>query len=288
MKDEHNIYLIDTHCHMQSAGSVVLKSQTKDLWSKAKELNGDLIIKRAINNGVRKMICVGCDLTDSQAAIQFAVSHPECWASIGIHPHQANEYRGKNLLKKEFSNLAMTPRVIAIGECGLDYFYNYSDKAAQYELLEFQIDLAIRCKLPLIFHVRQAFDDFWPIFDNFASNNKIRGVLHSFTDNDTNLKKAIARGLFIGVNGIVTFVKKPEQLEIYRSIPLNNLLLETDAPYLTPSPYRGTINESKYIKLIAEFLADLRGCREGLADLSIATTNNANKLFNLSSKDLSS
>jgi TatD DNase family protein len=128
----------------------------------------------------------------------------------------------------------------------------------------------------MIFHVREAFDDFWPVFDQYKG---IRGVLHSFTDSVANLEKAVARGLYIGVNGIATFAKDDKKTVMYRTIPQRSLLLETDAPFLTPIPFRGTINEPKHIRVVAEFLAKLRG--EDLETLAGATTSNAKTLFNV-------
>jgi len=140
--------------------------------------------------------------------------------------------------------------------------------------------LALEHNLPVIFHVRDAFDDFWPIFERYYSKDRpIRGVLHSFTDTQANLEKALGYGLYIGVNGIATFTKKPEQQAMYRSIPLASLLLETDAPFLTPVPYRGKICEPYHIRTIAEFLAAQRG--EKLEAISEATTSNARRLFGI-------
>ena len=138
------------------------------------------------------------------------------------------------------------------------------------------MELAQKHNLALIFHVREAYDDFWPIYDKFSG---IRGVLHSFTDNMANLDKALARGLFIGVNGIATFTKETIQTEVYRAIPITNLLLETDAPYLTPVPLRGNINEPKNTRLVGEYLASLRG--ETLETISSKTTENAKQLFKI-------
>jgi TatD DNase family protein len=161
-----------------------------------------------------------------------------------------------------------------VGECGLDYFYTHSPKEAQIEVLRFQIELALEHDLPLSFHVREAFDDFWPLFESYSG---IRGVLHSFTDTEANLRRAIDHGLYIGVNGIATFAKKPEQLVIYRTIPQQLLLLETDAPFLTPVPFRGKVCESKHVRVTAEYLAEFRG--ETLEDLAATTTANARALF---------
>ena len=265
----------DTHCHIQSIDAAKGERHTRELWAKADSLTARTVIQNAVAVGVTKMVCVGCDLEDSELAVSFVQNHPECFASIGLHPHEAQHYVGDNHKLQKFCNLVKEPKVIAIGECGLDYYYEHSLKEAQLEMLKFQLGLAKKEKLPVIFHVREAFDDFWPIYDEY----QVRGVLHSFTDTAENLQKAVERGLYIGVNGIATFVKEPKQLEAYKSIPLEFLLLETDAPFLTPTPYRGTINEPKQTRVVGEFVAQLRG--QDLASLAAATTMNAHKLFGI-------
>jgi TatD DNase family protein len=266
--------LFDTHCHIQSAGQKVGERTTRALWAKAGDISVDDIIARAHEKGVARMMCVGCDLADSKLAIDCAQDRKNVYASIGIHPHEA-EITLQNGLLDEFAGLVTSPKVVAVGECGLDYFYNHSPKAAQIEVLRFQMELAIQHNLPMIFHVRESFSDFWPIFDEYQG--KIRGVLHSFTDSRENLDKALQHGLYIGVNGIATFAKDPKQLEMYRAIPLEKLLLETDAPFLTPVPHRGTICEPYHVSLTANFLSDLRG--ENVETLATATVDNAQQLF---------
>jgi TatD DNase family protein len=165
---------------------------------------------------------------------------------------------------------------VAIGECGLDYFYTHSPREAQIDLLKFQIELALEHDLPLSFHVREAFDDFWPIFESYRGAD-LRGVLHSYTDNLANLEKAVKHGLYFGVNGIATFVKDEQSRVTYRTIPQHLLLLETDAPFLTPVPFRGKVCESKHARVTAEFLAGLR--EQPLEDIAATTTANARALF---------
>lgn len=269
---------VDTHCHIQSAGRFNGERQTSELWSKAPDLTAAQIVKNAKADGVKKLICVGCELADSRLAIDFAPTEPDCFASIGIHPHEAQHFAGNSEKLQEFAELANQPKVVAVGECGLDYFYEYSPKEAQAEILKFQIELALEHDLPMIFHVREAFDDFWPIFESYKGG-KIRGALHSFTDNQENLARAVKHGLFVGVNGIATFAKQPEQLAMYKAIPPGNLLLETDAPFLTPIPFRGQINEPKHVRTVAEFLAKLRN--EPLEELAKTTTVNAEHLFGI-------
>lgn len=268
--------LVDTHCHIQSIGLAEGERTTRELWAKLPELTAYTVVASARIAGVTRLLCVGCDLADSRLAVDFVQNRAECSASVGIHPHEAQHFAGNQAKLDEFAALANEPKVVAVGECGLDYYYTHSPKADQIVVLKFQIELALRHNLPLIFHVREAFDDFWPVFDNYSG---LRGVLHSFTDSATNLAKGLERGLYIGVNGIATFAKNPDQLEVYRSIPLEKLLLETDAPFLTPAPDRGKINEPKRLGAVAEFLARLRS--EAREELATATTNNAHQLFGI-------
>lgn len=254
--------LVDTHCHIHS----------KDY-----PLDPNEVIKNAIADEVTKMICVGQDLEDSQIATDFVVDRPNTWASIGIHPHESKHYIRNSQTLAEFEKLATEDKVVAVGECGLDYFYDHSDKDEQKKILEFQLNVAQKYNLPLIFHVRDAFEDFWKIFDNFKN---LRGVVHSFTADTEVLNQALERGLYIGLNGIMTFTKNAIQLNAAKHVPKNKLVLETDAPYLTPVPFRGTICQPKHIRNTAEFLAKLR--QETLEELALNTTRNAGELFSLS------
>ena len=272
--------LVDTHCHIQSIGASAGERVTRELWAKADGLTGDSVVAGAVAAGVTRLLCVGCDLADSQLAAAFVQNRPNCWASVGIHPHEAQHFAGQPAKLADFAALATQSKVVAIGECGFDFYYNHSPRAAQTEVLRFQIELALKHDLPLIFHVRAAFDDFWPIFDSYQG---ARGVLHSFTDSAANLAKGLERGLFIGVNGIATFAKDSQLLEVYRTIPSDRLLLETDAPFLAPAPYRGGINEPKRIATIVDCLADLRDVDH--KDLAKDTTNNACRLFGFQAKN---
>ena len=307
--------LTDTHCHIQSVDALEGEEHTQALWAKARETSPEDIIERARTADVTMLICVGCNLSDSQLAVDFVKTRENCWAAIGVHPHEAHLYvpelapRGvdssstrspysqygslrASLSPSAASNpehrdpfdalkaLASAPKVVAVGECGLDYFYENSDRESQRAVLAKHIELAVEHNLPIIFHVRDAFDDFWPIFKRYHSAAKpIRGVLHSFTDSAPNLRKALDFGLLIGVNGIATFTKNTDQQAMYRTIPLDKLLLETDAPFLTPVPYRGKICEPYHIRTIAEFLAGQRG--ESLEAIATATTRNARQLFGI-------
>lgn len=265
----------DTHCHIHEADSMDGSDLVVSKWHKAGFDSSQTLIDDAVNSDVGTMICVGCTLEDSKTAVALAQKSKHCLASIGIHPHEAKDHQSTHV-QQEFTELASSEGVVAIGECGLDYFYEHSPKKTQWGVLEFQLDVALQNNLPVIFHVREAFDDFWPIFDNFKG---LRGVLHSFTDSKLVLEQALNRGLCIGLNGIMTFTKDEKQLEMAKAVPLQHLVLETDAPFLTPTPYRGTICQPKHVVLTAEFLSDLRD--ESLEELAAATTHNAKELFGI-------
>lgn len=259
--------LTDTHCHIQDVSD--------PMWAKVGEPDVATMIKDATAADVSRLICVGTTVGDSAKAIGFVRDRQNCWASIGLHPHDA---KGGAQALNALAALIKTPtqqKIVAIGECGLDYHYSLSPKTDQTAALRFQIELALQHDLPLIFHVRDALDDFWPIFDSYKN---VRGVMHSFTDTPANLHKALERGLYIGVNGITTFKNNHAQQAMVKQIPLQKLLLETDAPFLTPVPLRGKVNVPANVALVAEFLANLRG--ESVTDIAKHTTHNAQTLFN--------
>lgn len=271
-----DIALFDTHCHIHEAPvrGEGEPDATQNLWAKLGHPQPQVLIADARAAGVAKLLCVGCSLADSRRAVALAQAESNVWASIGVHPHEAQVHLEHSTWLEEFAQLAGQPKVVAIGECGLDYFYNHSPREAQIAVLRFQLELARHHDLPMVFHVREAFDDFWPIFDEFPG---IRGVIHSFTAGKKELREILARDLFVGLNGITTFMKKAEQLEAIKAVPLEKMVLETDAPFLTPVPYRGTICVPRHVRVVAEFLSDLRD--ESLETIAVHTTHNADILF---------
>ncbi len=252
--------LIDTHCHIHESDY---------------PLDREEVLTASTEAGVTKIICVGTSLESSREAIEFASRHDDVFATIGVHPHEAKDGI-KGLAELITAGPGLMNKVVGVGEIGLDYYYNHSPREVQIKALNQQIELALKHDLPISFHVRDAFDDFWSIFDNF---HDIKGVLHSYTDNTANLEKALSRGLFIGVNGIATFNKNPEQRAMYKAIPLESMLLETDAPFLSPVPFRGKPNQSTFIPKIVDFLTELRG--ETYDEIAATTTKNAEKLFKI-------
>jgi len=269
--------IVDTHCHIHEAQfEMTGDDPVRAKWLRAEKGDADEIIADAVAAGVTRMICVGTDVDDSVLAVDFVQERPQTWASIGIHPHEAKRYVDDGAALQKFAELAELEKVVAVGECGLDFFYDHSPKADQLKILRFQIELALKHNLPMIFHVRDAFEDFWPVFDSYTG---IRGVVHSFTATEAVLAQALERGLYIGLNGIMTFTKDEGQLTAAKKIPLQRLLIETDAPFLTPAPVRGKICEPKHATLTLSFVAQLQERTD--QQLADETTANARRLFNL-------
>ena len=240
-------YLIDSHCHLHDQEFFAPEVQLA-------------LLEKAVKNQVQKIICIGTDHQDSLHAAKFTEQHPEfqLFWSYGIHPSECDKKRPKIDLIK----IPKPP--VAIGEVGLDYHYGREFRDAQITLFEEMLELSQKSNLPLIFHVREAFDDFFAVLDNF-NNQEIRGVVHSFTDNKKNLKKSLDRGFYIGVNGIATYSTLPMP-------PLDRILLETDAPFLAPVPFRGETNDSSHIKDIARWLSE----KLKLSEFEIAKTTSTN------------
>lgn len=250
---------IDTHCHIHSSLFPNEPSET---------------IERAKNAGVAQMICVGTDVNDSYTVVQFVEKHEDCFGSIGIHPHEASKEQDRI---NEIDEIYMKnkKKIVAIGEIGLDFYYNHSPKNEQLSVLEKQLEIAQKYSLPVIFHVRDAFEEFWPVFDSFS----VTGVIHSFSSGRIELEDILKRELYVGLNGIMTFTKRVEQLDALSLIPLKRILLETDAPFLTPVPNRGKVNCPEFLVDTAEFVATKLGVSQ--QELEEATTKNAKKLFTI-------
>lgn len=222
------------------------------------------MLARAKYSGVEKVVVIGTDPQDSLAARDFASAHDHVYWTFGVHPNDWAKWHQEDLITKT------EPRLVAIGEVGLDYHYGETDKKQQIRLLNDMLTLATTLDLPVSFHVREAFADFLAVVQNFP---KLRGVIHSFSDNKKTLKRLLDEtDFYIGVNGMATYSTLP-------LAPLEKILLETDAPFLTPKPHRGVKNEPAYIKNIAEWLATTTG--KSFAEVAEKTTKNATTLFAL-------
>jgi TatD DNase family protein len=248
--------LIDTHCHPQTS-----------------QYDGDRgeMVKRTIDGGVG-MICVGFDLESSEKAIELADKSENIWAAVGLHP---NDNLDEEFDAAKYKELAKDKKVIAIGEIGLDYYRTPEKEKQEIQKKRFeeQIQMAKESNLPVIMHCRQAYDDAFEIL----KNKQVEGVAHSFTDTWENAEKVFDLGFYIGFNGIITFTE--QYYEIVMKSPMDRILIETDAPYLAPVPYRGKRNESLYVIEVAKKIARLKNL--SLEEVSKITTDNAIKLFKL-------
>ncbi len=258
--------MIDTHAHLHFA----------DAFTDTRE-----VLARAYKAGVDTIINVGVNPEDSRKALVFA-QNPEyglqktgikLYATAGLHPHEAT--LGDAALDV-IADLA--EEAVAIGECGLDYYRNLATKSEQDRVLRSQIEIALEHNLPLVFHVRDGWQDFFAVLRDYP---RARGVIHSFTGYQREVEQALGHDgeLYFGLNGIMTFTSDEAQLEAACVIPMDRLLLETDCPYLAPAPHRGKRNEPAYVPAIAEFLALLRSVE--VDELARATTRNAERLFGL-------
>jgi TatD DNase family protein len=243
------------------------------------------VLKRSKNANVTRLIAVGCSLGDSQKAVDLASQNTGIWATVGSHPHDGSDYIANKNAANKTRELLKSPKVVGIGEIGLDYYHEYSSKEIQAKILREQIEIGLETNLPFVFHVREAFDDFWKIYDSYSTHSKLlKGVIHSFSAAPDVLDEVLARGLYIGLNGITTYTKEDSWRQSAKNAPIDKILLETDAPFLTPVLERGKRCEPKHVAITAAYLADLR--QEDIKTLAAATTANTISLFDLSDERL--
>lgn len=232
--------------------------------------NIDEVIKSAVDNQVVKFISAADSISTCYEMIELADKYEDVYVALGIHPENCfdNLEELEMIIKKYHGN----KKVVAIGEVGLDYYYGKDNKERQVEIFEYQLKLAEHYNLPVVVHSREA------TFDTINSLKKynVKGVIHCFSGSLETAKEYIKMGFFIGVGGVMTF-KNSKIDEIIKDVPLDRIILETDSPYLTPEPFRKYKNEPKYIKAIAEYLANLRNI--SLDEVSEMTENNIKKLF---------
>ena len=250
-----------------------------------KEFNDDRkeVMKRFFEGGGEKMINVGCDLNSSIRSYELAKNNKNIFASAGIHPHDADTI-DKNSLKK-LEELVQHYKVIAVGEIGLDYFRNLSPQEKQIEAFRLQLELADNHKMPLIIHCRDAYNDLLDILKEYKTSDW-RGVIHCFAASQKIAEKFLELGFYIGFTGIITYYKdkselgnKPEIYNVIKNMPLDKILIETDCPYISPVPKRGTRNEPLFVKYVAEKIAHIRNT--SFEEIEKATSENAIKLFNI-------
>jgi len=252
--------LIDSHCHLNYAGLAERQ---------------DEVLANARARGIAGFLNISTRQSEWGEVVGAAERNTDVWASIGVHPHEADAH--PDLGSAALAEAAAHPRVIAIGECGLDYYYDKSDRASQRERFQAHIEAARATGLPLVVHTREAEADTAEILTREAGKGGITGVLHCFTGSAELAGKALDLGFFVSISGIVTFKNAKDLQEVARIIPQDRLLVETDSPFLAPVPHRGQTCEPAFVADTAAFLSDLRD--EPLDELAEATTANFFRLF---------
>jgi TatD DNase family protein len=223
---------------------------------------------------VEKIVRIGVS-PDNLAKVRELTKNPQVWGSLGIHPHDASEFTADTAA--EILKHGNDDKIVAIGEIGLDYYYDHSDRAVQRKVFEQQLDIAIQLNQPIVVHTREADEDMQAILKNFSAQMPEKGVIHSFTSGLPLAEYCLSEGFMLGFNGIVTFNSADNVREVLAATPLEQVVVETDAPYLTPVPYRGKPNESQYLPFIIEKVAEVKAV--SVEQVLQQTYENSNRLF---------
>ena len=252
--------LIDSHCHLNYEGLAERQSE---------------VLENARRAGVTGFLNISTRRREWAEIVELATREPDVWASIGVHPHEADAH--PDLGATALVDAADHPRVIAIGECGLDYYYDKSDRAAQRERFQAHIQAARQTGLPLVIHTREAEAETAEILSEAAREGGVTGVLHCFTGSAELARKGLDLGFYVSLSGIVTFKNAADLQDIAKWLPADQMLVETDSPFLAPVPHRGQKCEPAFVADTARFVAELRG--EEAEQLAEATTTNFFNLF---------
>lgn len=232
--------IIETHCHLD--------------YLKGAALDEALAAAKAVN--VQRMITIGVSPDNLETVLELAKNNESVWGTQGIHPHDADDYT--DAVEQMIRTHIQHEKIVAVGEIGLDYYYDNSDRAKQRDAFERQLQIAIDADLPVVIHTRDADEDTQAILRNFVSKMPKRGVIHSFTSSKALAEYCLSEGFHLGFNGISTFNRAENVREVIAITPIEQILFETDAPFLTPVPYRGKENEPKYLPFIAENVAKVK------------------------------
>jgi len=244
----------DTHCHTQE---------------QMVETGSDELLQRAREAGVQRFIVIGTDVDTSTQAIEIAGKHNDVWATVGLHPHDAT--KGVHTI----APLATAPRVVGIGECGLDYYYEHSPRDIQMPAFAEQIALAKEHNLSLVIHTRDAWEDTFNVLDSEGMPEHT--IIHCFSGGPDEARQCLDRGAYLSFSGIVTFKNAVELRDAAKLCPADRLLIETDSPFLAPVPHRGRPNEPAHVGIVGTFIADLRG--HDVVDFASVTSTNALRAF---------
>jgi len=255
--------IIDSHCHLNYPA---LAKQR------------DAVVARARAAGVRRIVCAATSMKSFAETREAAAAYDDVYCSVGVHPHEASA-DGEAITADDLVKYADDPKVVGFGETGLDYFYDHSPRDMQQHCFREHIRAAMATGLPLIVHSRDAEDDTIRILneERAGQGDKLTGVMHCFSSRRVLAEEALAMGFYISASGILTFKKSEELRAIFRDVPMDRLLVETDAPYLAPEPFRGKICEPAYVVHTAKVLANVKGVSTD--EIAAQTTANFFRLF---------
>lgn len=251
----------DSHCHINAADFADDREET---------------VQRAREMQITYILDVCDDIADMPRLLDFCAKHKQIYTTAGVHPELADKYL--DFTAEQILEQAKSPYVVGVGECGLDYYYNADIKEQQLKVLAEHIKAAQLSGLPLIIHNRESDDDMMALLGEAYKKQKFKGELHCFSSSEKLLEFALSIGFYISASGIITFKKSEELRQMFKNVPNDRLLIETDAPYLAPVPHRGQRNEPAFVVNTAQVLAELKNME--VADLAELTTNNFLALFN--------
>lgn len=254
--------LVDTHAHLDEEGFDKDRAE---------------IIERAVAAGVVQMVSIGTTADSSRRAVEIAAQYPQVFAAVGIHPNYLTQVKAGDW--EVIEELVRAPRVVAIGETGLDRYWDTTPFALQIEYFQKQMDLSQRADLPFVVHAREAEADVVTELRHAAGRGSLRGVMHSFTGDLPTALACVELGMHISFAGMITYKRSQALRDLIKEVPLDRILVETDSPYLAAQPVRGKRNEPSYVVHTAQVVADLRGLP--LEELGARTTANARSLFRL-------
>ena len=253
--------LFDSHCHVDEPK---FDDDRED------------VLTRMAEAGVTRYAVIGSDMATSRHSADFAAAHPGCYAAIGIHPHEAKGFVEDDL--QRLADWSKEEKVVAIGEIGLDYYYDLSPRETQMTVCEAQMELAWELSLPVAYHIRDAHQDMLDIMKRHKKH-LTGGIIHCFSGSYEMAKELVKRGWYIGFTGVVTFKNARKAVEVAEKIPLDRILIETDCPYMAPEPFRGRRNDPSLVPFVAKKIAELRGISAEAA--AAATAENARRLFRI-------
>lgn len=254
--------MIDSHAHLDD---------------EAFDDDRDQVINALYENGIDFIVNIACDLKSSKTSQELAKTYENIYATVGVHPHDAITYTDE--VEETLKILAQEKKVVAVGEIGLDYYYDNSPRHIQKDVFKRQLKLANELRKNVVVHSRDASQDTFDILKEAHEKYEFKAVIHCYSQSLEMLKEYLRLGDYISLGGAVTFKNSKIRKEVAKIVPLDRLLLETDCPYMTPVPYRGKRNEPKYVNIVAEYIADLRGISK--SDLVKVTDENTKRFYNI-------